>query len=222
MKVLDKGSLRLLDSMGSDTTPVEAARVSYGESNYGDDRDKRLLRYLLTHGHTSPFEMVELMWEVKAPIFVARQWMRYRTANVNEFSMRYAEPDVISETDEIEFYVPDTFRKQSGTNKQASDGKIIGQEVAKKEYMTTHNLAIRTYRDLIRKGVAREQARAVLPVSVYTKFIWKNDLHNTLHFVEQRIHPDAQDEIRQYALAMRDILREEYPLIMEIWEDLHA
>lgn len=221
MRVLDKGSITLIDKMGDDLTPAKAARVSFGNGSKGAEADARLTRYLMEHGHTSPFEMIELVWEVKAPIFVARQWMRYRTANVNEFSMRYAEPGKISE-DEIDIYIPAEWRSQDRTNKQGSSAPVPKNERIDAEYTyeDATREAVYAYQRLLSLGVAREQARMVLPVSVYTKFVWKNDMHNTLHFIEQRTHATAQWEIRQYAEAMLGVLRAEFPLIISTWESI--
>jgi len=226
MQVLDKGYIVLVDKMGDDLTPARAARTSFGDGSKGYEKDKKLIQYLMEHGHTSPFEMVEAVFEVKAPIFVARQWMRYRTANVNEFSMRYAEADKISdEVKEIDIYMPDYkndgWRKQAPKNKQSSVPGFTDFE-AGNLYGNYHDMVKRVkdyYRWLLERGVSREQARMILPLGTYTKFVWKNDLHNIFHFIEQRTYKDAQWEIQQYALAMLEILRLEFPLLIECWEE---
>lgn len=219
MNVLDKGYVKLLAIMGDDCTPATAARVSYGNEARGwDEGDGKLTAYLLDHGHMSPFEMVEMMWEVKAPIFVARQWVRHRTANWNEFSMRYADPGRIGTYGEVDYYTPAAFLGQSGVNKQSSGAPIEEQERARRAYDNAHVAAIGAYESLVRLGVSREQARAVLPVSVYTHWIWKCDLRNTLHFLELRDHDGAQEEIRAYAKAMIEMLHNALPNLMDLWE----
>lgn len=205
MDVLDKGYVKLVDIMGNDWTPVEAARVSYNAGLKGEEQDTKLMKYLLRNGHTSPFEMVEIMWEVKAPIFVARQWVRHRTANWNEVSARYTEVD--------EFYIPDKWRGQDTKNKQGSVGTAFTEE----DYYVTCLRSLETYRGMLRDGVSREMARMVLPQSMYTKWVWKNDLHNTLRFLKLREDDHAQWEIQQYAKAMRTQLEEKLPTLMSVW-----
>jgi thymidylate synthase (FAD) len=223
-EVLDHGYVKLQNIMGDDWTPVRAALVSIEEPLTGEVADTKLLRYLLTHKHTSPFEMVELQWEVKAPIFVARQWVRHRTANLNEFSMRYAEADRISEDGNVEFYVPANVRGQSTSNRQASGPHLVGADATfnRIRYEQACLASVEAYESLLRGGVSREQARAVLPLSTYTKFIWKNDLHNTLHFLDLRLGEGAQEEIRVYAEAMRDQMKEKLPVIMGLWEEIRG
>lgn len=221
MEVLDHGYVRLQSIMGDDWTPVRAARVSFDAELKGEVADTRLLHYLLTHGHTSPFEMVELQWEVKCPIFVARQWVRHRTANLNEFSMRYADASTISDDDELEFYIPSEFRAQSTNNRQSSDGVVPNQLGACDIYNETLLNAGIAYRTLLERGVAREVARGTLPLATYTKFIWKNDLHNTLHFLKLRLGEGAQPEIQVYARAMKEQMEEKLPVIMGLWEEIN-
>jgi thymidylate synthase (FAD) len=219
--VLDHGYVELIGLLGDDWTPVRAARASFDSELKGEKADTKLLRYLMEHNHTSPFEMVELQWQVKAPIFVARQWVRHRTANWNEFSMRYADPERISD-EGIDYYVPDKFFKQAEDNRQASsDEEVITEKGYSPDYYyrLANEQALSIYRSLIDRGVTREQARNVLPLSVYTKWIWKNDLHNTLHFLNLRLGEGAQPEIRQYAQAMVDIMKVHLPVIMELWEE---
>ncbi len=216
-KVLDKGHVKLLDMMGDDMTPVRAARVSYDDELKGIEQDTKLLKFLLTNRHTSPFEQVILTWEMKMPIFVARQIVRHRTASLNEVSQRY------TELDPPEFYIPEEFRHQDTVNKQGStnewinDGDFMRTEM-EAQYKEAHSL----YRLMINYGVAREQARIVLPLATYTKWIWTNDLHNTLHFLSLRMDEHAQWETRQYANAMFDIMEQKLPIIMGIWKDLNA
>ncbi len=215
--ILDHGSLELLDWMpreNLDKAIVDAARVSYGDGTKTPSEDRSLIRYLMRHHHTSPFEMVEFKWRVKAPLFVARQWVRHRTASWNEVSARYS--DMSNE----EFYAPSTYRRQAVSNKQGSDGVVDadygtlddGRRVALQR-------AMESYVGQRGAGVAREVARTVLPVSMYTEWIWKCDLHNTFGFLQQRLHHHAQYEIRVYAEAMFGILKTLCPIAVEAFED---
>lgn len=204
--------------MGDDREPARAARISYSDGvERTFEQDMKLTRYLLEHGHMSPFEMVEVKFHIKAPIFVARQLMTHRTFNRNEFSMRYADPERISE-DGIDFYTPEEFRLQDTVNKQGSKGVLEGEDnfSAFVEYNTALAEAETSYREMVKLGVAKEQARMVLPVSVYTEWIWKNDLRNTWNMLRQRLDTHAQQETRQYAMAMEDLLRAELPHLMEL------
>lgn len=211
-QVLDKGYVRLLNVLGGDFLPAKAARISFGQTNKTKEDDVRLMRRLLRDHHTSPFEMIEVLWEVKAPIFVARQWVRHRTANWNEFSMRYKEPSAIGTDGQVDFYVPSEFLGQHGTNKQSSAEPIEGQQAANDVYVHAINTTMAAYDQLIELGVSREQARAVLPVATYTQWLWKNDWHNTMHFLRLRLDEGAQDEIRVYAEAMLEMLDSHLPI----------
>lgn len=215
MDVLDKGYIRLLDVLGDDDTPVKAARISYEEGTKGIEADDKLLRYLIKNRHTSPFEMVECVWEVKAPIFVARQWVRHRTANWNEVSARYSEV-------EDDFYTPARFRAQDEANKQGSvEGlRVPVQRHIEKLLGEVYTHTYETYEHLLELGVAREQARIVLPLATYTRWIWKNDMHNTMHFLDLRLDEHAQWEMRQYAEAMQVQLQEKLPRIMQAYADV--
>lgn len=195
--VLDKGWIELQDVMGDDTAIVNAARVSYLGESKGPDRDKKLLFYLLQHRHTTPFEMVEFKFRVKCPIIVARQWLRHRTFSVNEISRRYS-------SEEIDFYIPDTWRTQSDSNKQASGADLDPAASAEiSAALRTHcESALALYNNAINAGVAREMARMFLPHNLYTQFIAKIDAHNLMHFLRLRMAPDAQQEIRLYAWAI--------------------
>lgn len=222
-RVLDHGYVELLDTMGDEAEVARAARISYGNT---EDRaweaDAKLISYLQRNGHTSPFEMVEIKWRVKCPIFVARQWLRHRTANVNEFSMRYAEPSKLSNEGDVEYYTPKFWREQSKSNKQGGEIELDGETAGwvNVSYLESMEYAISGYWDMRKQGVSLELARIVLPVSVYTEFVWKNDLHNTLHFLKLRTDEHAQWEIRQYANAMVGILKEKMPRLMkEVWGD---
>lgn len=220
--VLDHGFVRLVESMGSDLSVVRAARVSYDAAwRAGEDEgsDARLIRYLWKNKHTSPFEAVEFQFEVKAPIFVFRQWHRHRTWSYNELSARYRElPE--------EFYIPDPaiVGVQSTTNKQ-------GREAAKEELdrrteasmMREHaERAFALYRELLASNWPRELARAVLPVSTYSHMFAKVDLCNLLRFLDLRYHSHAQYEIRVYAEAMRDLAKSVAPVCMAAWEEARA
>lgn len=222
VNVLDHGFVELIDIMGDDAEPARAARISYGNSGareWGtpDKRgtDSNLISYLWENHHTTPFEMIELKWRAKMPIFVARQWVRHRTANINEFSMRYADPSKIAEEQgKIDYYYPEVWRRSDIANKQGSvvDTNISDDEV----YSDAVETAISAYKLLQERGIANEMARMVLPVSVYTEWIWKNDLHNTLHFLKLRTDEHAQWEMRQYANAMLSIMQERLPNLMSI------
>lgn len=211
--VLDQGWIELVDAMGDDQSIVEAARVSYLGESKGAEQDERLIRYLLKNGHTSPFEMVEFKFRVKAPILVARQWMRHRTWSYNEVSRRYTDED-------ITFMVPDVLRGQANDNKQMSAGELMNSESLIPYIKRTYEACNRVYEMLIGEGVAREQARMVLPVGMYTMFYAKTDLHNLMHFIDIRNHPHAQEEIRVYAEAMLELISKVVPKTVEIWKEL--
>lgn len=214
---LDKGFVRLVDVMGNDDSIVQAARVSYGSGTKKVHEDRGLIRYLMRHQHTTPFEMVEFKFHVKLPIFVARQWIRHRTANVNEYSGRYSEM-------KDEFYIPEEqyLRKQSVTNKQGRSDEGFDSHEASEILTSFQNHADTSYAHyeaLLAKGVAREIARIVLPVSNYTEWYWKVDLHNLFHFLRLRLDSHAQYEIRVYAEAMAQIVQSIVPVAYEAFED---
>ncbi len=214
---LDHGFVRLIDYMGSDEAIVQAARVSYGEGTKKIQQDRDLIRYLLRHQHTSPFEMVEFKFHCKLPIFVARQWIRHRTASVNEYSLRYS----IAHN---EFYLPDSdaIRKQSTSNRQGRSDENIPPELQEK-VLTILKRHIQQlwddYEQFEQMDIARELARIHLPVSLYTEWYWKIDLHNLLHFLRLRLDPTAQFEIQVYAKAIAEILKIAVPLSWEAFED---
>lgn len=210
INVLDKGFVRLVDHMGDDAAIVQAARVSYGEGTKTVNEDRGLIRYLLRNKHTSPLEMVEFKFHLKLPIFVARQLIRHRTANVNEVSARYS---VMKE----EFYLPSTVRGQSGKNKQCSEGEIKSYFVS--DLSNVCGMAYEEYEQAIKEGVSREQARMTLPVNLYTEMYWKMDLHNLLHFIRLRNHSHAQLEIQVYAKAMLELITPIVPLTVEAFND---
>lgn len=215
-KVLDSGFVELVDSMGNDLSIVRAARVSFGgdERDRTDEQERKLLRYLIRNRHTSPLEQVQFTFHVKAPIFVARQWMRHRTWSYNEISARYTEL-------ENEFYFPDPYRSQSKINKQASGLPLENQTSPWLAYGNAIEQATKSYEELLALGVSREQARAVLPVAIYTRFYATVDLHNLLHFISLRDDWHAQPEIQEYARALKDLAWTITPWAIEIYDEEH-
>lgn len=216
-RVLDRGFLRLVDYMGSDARIVASARVSYGAGTKTLREDRGLIQYLMKHGHTSPFEQVVLTFHAKLPIFVARQWIRHRTARLNEISGRYS---VMAD----EFYLPEeeTVRLQSRTNKQGRGEEPAEPEVRAKFLETLaegQRRAYGEYREMLEAGLARELARIHLPLSLYTEWYWQIDLHNLFHFLRLRLHPHAQMEIRAYAEVMLQAARAVAPLAVEAFEE---
>lgn len=204
--VLDHGFVALVKVTGDLVDVANAARISYSgdDKTRPRDRDIRLVRRLWRDRHTSPFEMIDTIWEVKAPISVARQWVRHRTHSMNEESRRYT-------TGEVEFYRPSAWRARTNDNKQGSGEEIVDQSAATRVADNARDTAEAAYRSLLDMGVCPEQARGVLPVDTYTRWLWKQNLRNVLHFLSLRAHSDAQWEIRQYALAMRSMLFEAIP-----------
>jgi len=215
--VLDDGFVRLVDYMGDDASVVQAARVSYGAGTKRVHEDRGLIRYLLRHAHTTPFEMCEIKFHVRSPMDAWRQWIRHRTANVNEYSTRYSVAiDAAQETP------PDKWRRQSTDNRQGSAGYLSraeGLELTAKEG-ELQNLARSTYEARLAKGVAREQARKDLPLSTYTEAYWKVDLHTLLHFLRLRMDDHAQEEIRAFAIVIGEqIVAKWVPLVWEAFTD---
>ncbi len=215
--VLDHGFVRVIDLMGNDEAVVQAARVSYGKGTKKVSEDRGLIRYLMRHRHTTPFEMCEIKLHVKVPMDIWRQWIRHRTANVNEYSTRYS-----IAIDEAHATKPDEWRLQSPTNKQGSTGIIdpnIGEELTLGEE-TLHHRAKEEYNKRLQLGIAREQARKDLPLSTYTEAYWKIDLHNLLHFLSLRMDARAQYEFRQYANVIGyEIVAKWVPLVWEAFLD---
>ncbi len=219
--VLDHGFLRVVDYMGDDAAIVQAARVSYGRGTKSARDDAGLIRYLMRHWHSTPFEMCEIKLHVKLPIFVARQWIRHRTANVNEYSARYSILD-------REFYTPapEHLAAQSTSNRQGRGAVLVGDE-AEAALRLLRDEATRdfdAYERLLgdggdRPGLARELARMALPLSAYTQWYWKTDLHNLFHFLRLRADPHAQYEIRVYAEALCEIVRDWVPAAWAAFED---
>lgn len=206
--VLDKGFVKLVDFMGGDMRAVESARVSFGSVSKGEDRDRKLLEYLLEHGHFSPFEHSVFQFHIKCPIFVARQWMRHRIASYNEISARYTEVH-------DEFYMPEEFRAQDTINRQGSvEGKLDHSKLAG-DYNAAIGASYAAYQALLKAGVAREMARGVLPVSQYTQFYWTINARSLLNFLDLRLDKHAQLEIRRYAEAIAEIFREKMPWTWE-------
>ena len=209
--------VKLVDSMPRedlDASIVQAARVSYSKSESALPKrsDEGLIRYLMRHWHTTPFEMVEFKFYIKMPIFVARQHFRHRTASINEISARYSK---ISS----EFFVPDQYRTQSTVNKQSSEGPI---DLDPSHQTESCNFAFSVYEKLLGEGCSRELARCHLPQSTYTEFFWKINLHNLLHYLQLRMAPDAQKEIRDYANAIFEIVKPLAPYTMQAFLDFRV
>ena len=215
--VLDHGFVSLVDYMGTDACIERAARVSYGQGTRSTHKTRGLLRYLRRHLHTTPSEMVELKFHCCMPIFVARQWIRHRTASVNEYSGRYSLMPMLFYTPE-----PDQLKKQDSSNNQGRSGESLAlerHEEAVERWTAVRALSRATYEWLTINDVARELARIDLPLSSYTQWYWKIDLHNLLHFLKLRLDAHAQWEIQQYAKVMAGLVRRVAPLSYEAWID---
>lgn len=244
MEVLDKGYVKLLNIEGPSSTfdnigygstqdtvgwvsydedleraPAQCARVSFdykGEKTF--EEDMKLNKYLWDHGHTSPFEMIETWWEVKCPIFIARQWVRHRTASINEVSGRYVEMGT-----NFDFYVPESENvgKPAGKQGRIVDGSdtMATHHTGVVKYELACQTSLQHYRDLLSMGWPKELARGVLPGSTYTKFLWKQDLKNLMHLLKLRGASNAQWEFQKYAEAMKAQLRERIPNLMEIMDE---
>ena len=228
IEVLDHGFIRVIDYMGDDSSIVQSARVSYGKGTKKISNDKGLIKYLMRHRHSTPFEMCEIKFHIKLPIFIARQWIRHRTANVNEYSARYSILDK-------EFYIPsaENLAAQSAINNQGRGDALTEDEasnviqILKKDAEQTYS----NYETLLnessegniidesKSGIARELARMNLTLNTYTQWYWKIDLNNLLHFLALRADDHAQYEIRVYADAMLDIVKKWVPLTYEAFED---
>ncbi|HJQ60433.1 MAG TPA: FAD-dependent thymidylate synthase [Vineibacter sp.] len=224
LPVLDHGFVRVVDYMGDDAAIVQAARVSYGRGTKKVSEDRGLINYLMRHRHTTPFEMCEIKYHVKLPIFVAQQWIRHRTANVNEYSARYSILD-------NEFYIPapEHLAAQSKANRQGRDAVLAGREAARVFELLKRDSALvyEHYMEMLnegddgapldpeRSGLARELARMNLSLNFYTQWYWKTDLHNLMHFLSLRADAHAQYEIRAYADVMLDTLKRWTPLCFE-------
>ena len=224
--VLDKGYIEVVDKLGDDLTPVNAARVSFGgRSDTFEEKDRKLSKFLIKHKHFSPFRHQHCMFILKAPEFVMRQWYKHvvgietTSSHVtkdhawNEISGRYVPYD--------EFYEPTEFRKQSDDNKQASDGLIDEQVEATMYWRTTQNNTIETYNKLLDMGMAKEQARSILPLTVYTKVWWTASFQSIMNFIELRDEPTSQVEIQEYARAMKTIMLETFPETTKLWSEIY-
>lgn len=222
--LFNAGFIRLVDCMPRvvnselkcDEAIVQAARVSFGQGMKDYDTDAKLIRYLLRHKHTSPFEMVKFKFHVKAPIFIQRQWFRHRMSSFNEISGRYS-------TLNPEFYVPYIVGKQSTLNKQSStDENLLNNKVIKNlfnEYLDNSKKQYRLYENLIKHGASKEISRICLPLNMYTEFYWSIDLHNLFNFLRLRDAPNAQYEIQAYARATSDLIKELCPISYDAYED---
>ena len=224
--ILDKGYIELVDTLGDDLTPVNAARVSFGgRSETFEEKDRKLSKFLIKHKHFSPFRHQHCMFIIKAPEFVMRQWYKHvvgietTSSHVtkdhawNEISGRYVPYD--------EFYEPTEFRKQSEDNKQASDGLVENQKNAKKVWEMGQNVAISCYRQLLDMGMAKEQARSILPLTVYTKVWWTASFQSVMNFIELRDEPTSQVEIQDYARGLKEIMLKTFPETTKLWSEIY-
>ena len=227
-KVLDKGFIEVIDSLGNDLTVVNSARVSFGKRKTKFDKsDERLVRYLAKHKHYSPFRHLQVQFHLKAPEFVMRQWYKHvvgieTTSNSstkdhawNEISGRYVEYD--------EFYEPTIYRKQSDDNKQASEGQFEGQaEIAiAANWKQSHSMTLTAYKNMIDAGMAKEQARCILPLTLYTEVYWTASFQAVMNFIELRNEKTAQIEIQDYAKVLLDLMLEVYPMTTKLWAEAH-
>jgi len=228
LEVLDKGFIEVVDSLGNDLTVVNSARVSFGKrKEKWDKSDERLVKYLAKHKHYSPFRHLQVQFHVKAPEFVMRQWYKHvvgieTTSNSstkdhawNEISGRYVEYD--------EFYEPTIFRKQSDDNKQASEGQFEGQaEIAvAANWKQAHSMTLTAYKNMIDAGMAKEQARCILPLTLYTEVYWTASFQAVMNFIELRNEKTAQIEIQDYAKVLLDLMLEVYPMTTKLWAEAH-
>ncbi len=215
--VLDDGFIRVVDYMGTDESVVQAARVSYGKGTKKRHEDRGLIRYLIRHHHTTPFEMCEIKLHVRVPMDTWRQWIRHRTANVNEYSTRYSVA-----VNAMYSTQPNEWRIQATTNRQGSDGfaqKELGEKLSRQE-KDLHDQSRKIYDERLELGVAREQARKDLPLCTYTEAYWKIDLHNLMNFLRLRMESHAQYEIREYAKTIgEEIVSRWTPLTWEAFKD---
>ena len=225
--VLDKGFIEVVDSLGSDLTVVNSARVSFGKRKKKFDKsDERLVRYLAKYKHYSPFRHLQVQFHIKAPEFVMRQWYKHvvgieTTSNSstkdhawNEISGRYVEYD--------EFYEPTEFRKQSEDNKQASDGLIDDQKNTSILWTTAQQHSISAYKEMLKRGMAKEQARSILPLTLYTEVYWTASFQAVMNFIELRNEKTSQIEIQEYAKVMLEQMKEVFPKTTELWSEAHG
>ena len=226
INVLDKGYIEVVDKLGDDLTPVNAARVSFGgRSDTFEEKDRKLSKFLIKHKHFSPFRHQHVMFIIKAPEFVMRQWYKHvvgietTSAHVtkdhawNEISGRYVPYD--------EFYEPTEFRKQSEDNKQASDGLVEDQIKATMMWREAQTKTIETYKELLDMGMAKEQARSILPLTVYTKVWWTASFQSVMNFIELRDEPTSQVEIQEYARALKEIMLDIFPETTNLWGETY-
>lgn len=207
-------SIELMRVSGSDLDVVNAARVSYGKlATELSDRDAKLIRFLMEHNHTSPFEHNQLSFKVKLPIYVMRQWIRHRMNSYNEISYRYVKS-------KLEFYIPAHWRYQDKHNKQVATGSFDNEQLVE-QYKAAIKSCVDSYEALIAGGVGRELARGVLPVCTYTEMIFTCNLHSLIHFLKLRLHIGAQDEIKVYAKAMLKLALPHFPVSLGAWRDCH-
>ena len=225
--VLDKGFIEVVDSLGSDLTVVNSARVSFGKrKDKFDKSDERLVRYLAKYKHYSPFRHLQVQFHIKAPEFVMRQWYKHvvgieTTSNSstkdhawNEISGRYVEYD--------EFYEPTEFRKQSEDNKQASDGLIDDQKNTSILWTTAQQHSVSAYKEMLKRGMAKEQARSILPLTLYTEVYWTASFQAVMNFIELRNEKTSQIEIQEYAKVMLEQMKEVFPKTTELWSEAHG
>ena len=226
IKVLDKGYIEVVDKLGDDLTPVNAARVSFGQrSDTFTEKDRKLSKFLIKHKHFSPFRHQHIMLIIKAPEFVMRQAYKHvvgiettsdhptKDHAWNEISGRYVEYE--------DFYIPDNYRAQSDDNKQASDGVVDDQEGALALWKKSQSTAIKCYREMLDMGMAKEQARSILPLTVYTQVWWTASFQSIMNFIELRDEPTAQVEIQEYARALKKIMLDVFPETTELWEEVY-
>ena len=231
MKVLDKGFIEVIDTLGNDLTVVNSARVSFGKRKEKFDKsDERLVRYLAKYKHYSPFRHLQIQFHIKAPEFVMRQWYKHvvgieTTSNSstkdhawNEISGRYVEYD--------EFYQPAVYRKQSDDNKQASEGQFEKSEYDYQfvdiNWTNAHEICVSAYKQLIEIGMAKEQARCILPLTLYTEVYWTASFQAVMNFIELRNEKTAQIEIQEYAKSLLDLMSESFPKTTKIWSEAHG
>ena len=216
LQYLDQGHVELIDHMGDDRRIVEAARISFKGQPYTDERDTKLIHYLVKHGHHSPLEQVVFVFSIRLPLFIMRQLVRHRTARLNEVSGRYTQlPE--------EYYIPSAgqLRRQDGKNKQGS-GEPISPGLAVEMQLQIAGQcrdAFDLYRRLINSGLSRETARIVLPLNTYTEIVWQMDLNNLLKFFDQRIHPHAQWEMQELGRCIRTLIEPIVPESLKAWEE---
>ena len=227
INVLDKGYIEVVDTLGDDLTPVNAARVSFGgRSDEFTEKDRKLSKFLIKYKHFSPFRHQHLQVIIKAPEFVMRQWYKHvvgiETTSThvtkdhawNEISGRYVPYD--------EFYEPTEFRKQSDDNKQASEGLIDKQVEATMMWRETQRKSIETYNELLEMGMAKEQARSILPLTVYTKVWWTASFQSVMNFIELRDEKTSQVEIQEYARALKSIMLDSFPETTKLWTEIYC